>query len=315
MFGQTIVGLSLKKISSILLSIGRFRTKYCPKHRPRNIMENQPFLHPDSREDTEEVHEPRHRSFRKNLQPGHLVHFLIFATYTFGYIVLLLIHFRPSVTPFATSLYCKRQLQISSCLRTYIYSAIDRLRLEFVGKPYDDFEQSPWSGKPSAALDGAWHRLLEPTTIKVTEEELLRSNQSSIEFPNGGYMAWLGVFHELHCIKMLRQWIYKDHYQPNITSDAFGEWSIHAGTRLLQNAIVDTDSIDHCLDILRSAAMCHGDTTLTTFGWTDMKEKPMLNTRPIDHKCVNWEGLIGSIQSRVTTKDEMESLQNPYFSH
>ena len=67
---------------------------------------------------------------------------------------------------------------------------------------------------------------------------------------------------------------------------------------------------DHCLDILRSAALCHGDTTLTTFGWAN-KSKPMLNTRPIDHKCVNWSHLVSSVRDRIVGRDEMESMVNP----
>ena len=68
--------------------------------------------------------------------------------------------------------------------------------------------------------------------------------------------------------------------------------------------------IDHCLDLLRSAALCHGDTTLTTFGWTD-QPKPMLNTRLIQHKCVDWDALIKSVDHRVVAKEEIDSLVNP----
>jgi hypothetical protein len=28
---------------------------------------------------------------------------------------------------------------------------------------------------------------------------------------------------------MIRQWVYRDYYHPNLTSDDFEEWSIHAG--------------------------------------------------------------------------------------
>jgi hypothetical protein len=71
-----------------------------------------------------------------------------------------------------------------------------------------------------------------------------------------------------------------------------------------------TRILDHCLDILRSATLCHGDTTLTTFGWTN-KSKPQLNTRPINHKCVDWEQLIMSVEDRVVQRDEMEAMVNP----
>ena len=69
---------------------------------------------------------------------------------------------------------------------------------------------------------------------------------------------------------------------------------------------------DHCLEVLRSAAMCHGDTTLTTFGWADQAQ-PMLNTRLIEHKCVDWEALMASIKYRVVNHDEIAALVNPNF--
>ncbi|KAF2234770.1 hypothetical protein EV356DRAFT_144142 [Viridothelium virens] len=108
-------------------------------------------------------------------------------------------------------------------------------------------------------------------------------------------MAWLGVSHELHCIKMLRQWNYRDHYHPNLSESDHVHWDIHA---------------DHCLELLRSAALCHADTTLTTFRW-DQKPKPMLNTKLAPHKCVKWQPLIASLEHRVVSEREMQNLINP----
>ena len=37
--------------------------------------------------------------------------------------------------------------------------------------------------------------------IRVSEAELERGNQESVILPEGGgYLGWMGVFHELHCI-------------------------------------------------------------------------------------------------------------------
>ena len=37
--------------------------------------------------------------------------------------------------------------------------------------------------------------------IRVTEAELRRDTQDSVALPeSGGYLGWLGVFHELHCV-------------------------------------------------------------------------------------------------------------------
>lgn len=62
------------------------------------------------------------------------------------------------------------------------------------------FQDSPYTGSPSASTDRAWHDLMSKMTIRVTSQELERGNQSSVELPDGGHMAWLGVFHEMHCV-------------------------------------------------------------------------------------------------------------------
>ena len=56
--------------------------------------------------------------------------------------------------------------------------------------------------------------------------------------------------------------------------------------------------------------MCHGDTTLTTFRWDD-EEKPMLNTKLVPHKCVDWKALMASVGDRVVSKEEIEKMKNP----
>lgn len=56
--------------------------------------------------------------------------------------------------------------------------------------------------------------------------------------------------------------------------------------------------------------MCHADTTLTTFRW-DNKEKPMLNTKLVPHKCVDWEVLMDSVRGRTVSKEEVEGMVNP----
>ena len=56
--------------------------------------------------------------------------------------------------------------------------------------------------------------------------------------------------------------------------------------------------------------MCHGDTTLTTFGWAE-QARPMLNTRPISHVCVDWEKMMDSVRSRIVSREEVAGLVNP----
>ncbi|CAG8953112.1 hypothetical protein HYFRA_00003309 [Hymenoscyphus fraxineus] len=69
--------------------------------------------------------------------------------------------------------------------------------------------------------------------------------------------------------------------------------------------------IDHCIDWLRNAAMCHADTSaLAVFKW-DKGEHPMLNTHRVMHKCVDWDTMMGSHRDRLVSHDEVARMRNP----
>jgi len=60
---------------------------------------------------------------------------------------------------------------------------------------------SPYAGPPSESADQSWHDLLKDINLRVTGEEISKNNQESIALPEGGgYLAWIGAHHQLHCI-------------------------------------------------------------------------------------------------------------------
>lgn len=81
--------------------------------------------------------------------------------------------------------------------------ALPGLKVKHQFKLYDKFNESPFAGPPSTEVDEAWHNLMLNMSVRVTKEELDAHGQTSIELPGGGYLAWLGVFHELHCVVRL----------------------------------------------------------------------------------------------------------------
>ncbi|ROW01493.1 hypothetical protein VSDG_02060 [Cytospora chrysosperma] len=117
------------------------------------------------------------------------------------------------------------------------------LVVEYEFKKYDFFPNSSYIGEPGPENEKAWHDLMDSMAIRVTAEELAVHNQQSVPLPDGGYLAWLGVFHELHCVKLLRHWSWRDHYPEFANLSAF---------EMAHNMV----HIDHCLEILRSSALC-----------------------------------------------------------
>ena len=61
--------------------------------------------------------------------------------------------------------------------------------------------ESPYAGAPTLEIDRSWQDLLSHSNIRVTDEELARSHQTSVRLPEGGgNLAWMEVSHNLHCV-------------------------------------------------------------------------------------------------------------------
>ena len=57
--------------------------------------------------------------------------------------------------------------------------------------------------------------------------------------------------------------------------------------------------------------MCHADTSaLATFKW-DKTDKPMLDTRRVPHRCVDWEEMLSSHKDRMVSHEEVARMVNP----
>lgn len=96
--------------------------------------------------------------------------------------------------------------------------------------------------------------------------------------------------------KYLRQWIYRDHYHPNVGPDEEPHWLLHT---------------DHCLDLIRQALMCRADTSLMTFEWAAGRREPMLKLQSPEHACVDWEDLMDKVRARRVSHADMALLANP----
>ena len=81
------------------------------------------------------------------------------------------------------------------------FSSIKNVSVAYTETLFRNLTNNIYAGPPSPESDEEWKKLLAPMYIRVTEDELKRYNQHSVPLPEGGgHLAWLGVFHELHCI-------------------------------------------------------------------------------------------------------------------
>lgn len=148
--------------------------------------------------------------------------------------------------------------------------------------------ESVFAGKPSKETDDAWHNLLEPINLKVTADEMERLGQTSLAFSDGsGYLGTLGVYHELHCIKRLRKWFYKDYYYQNQTHEQMLEHESHTGKGNCKLA-AGSDPANMTKTIASSFCAKHRSATVTpqsqaSNGYTGRE----LNQRRRKERCIN----------------------------
>ncbi|KAH6664865.1 hypothetical protein B0J14DRAFT_238226 [Halenospora varia] len=141
-----------------------------------------------------------------------------------------------------------------------------------------------YRGPPSEKIDKAWKEIILPhkSLFRFTKDQLIRLNASEYaaeytEEMGGGYIAGLEVFHELHCVNMLRQATYMDYYSPKMT-----EWKDRDTLRF---------HLDHCIDMLRQKLMCNPDLGMTTYVWTKGWKQAFPNFNTV-HKCLPYDKVL-----------------------
>ncbi|KAI1264668.1 hypothetical protein F5Y18DRAFT_76394 [Xylariaceae sp. FL1019] len=178
------------------------------------------------------------------------------------------------------------------------------------GSPADSFLQyemtyfdkyahltSPFSKAPGPGLDAVWHEQLLGMNIRVTKDWLEPFGVDSVRFRNSSdVLVQLGIYHELHCLKKLKHWIHYSH-DVNTTSDA----------RIEEEAA----HIEHCLEWLRIAALCRGDTTLSTFRWSTTEPAFLETEYPIPRQCVKPESLLGWAKQHAVDITRSDLLERP----
>ncbi|GAB1318516.1 hypothetical protein MFIFM68171_08726 [Madurella fahalii] len=136
------------------------------------------------------------------------------------------------------------------------------------------------------------HELMAGTLIRVSNEELKLTGSDSIPLKSGGYAAGLGVGHNLHCVKQIKMFLYREHFYPNL--DPYGE---------------DFDYLqshaDHCLDFIRQGILCHLDYSLYTVYWGERRQDISTHRDPPVQKCVNWDKLKIWMTERAANTDEL----------
>lgn len=126
---------------------------------------------------------------------------------------------------------------------------------------------------PSQQVDAAWASLL-PQGGGFFKHPTLAPKKSCV-----------AVFHQLHCLDMLRQALYAA--SPELGGEP-GHKSAHAHHED-ENHEQSMYHIGHCFDLLRQTLMCRPDLTVEV-GNETLGGVTGFGT---EHQCVNWNSLMG----------------------
>ncbi|KZM25849.1 uncharacterized protein EKO05_0009063 [Ascochyta rabiei] len=164
-----------------------------------------------------------------------------------------------------------------------------------------DIVSSEYVGTPTPETEKAWERLTRFHNLRITEEEMHAMNlntSNAISFARGGgYHGMMGVFHELHCLKLVREATRPDHYYKN---KGKAERAVLAG------------HTDHCIEILRMGAMCRADPMIFPYHWVDANRVPN-PTWIQNHECVDWDHFEEWLETRRVDIHAPNVLVHPLY--
>ncbi|OTB06921.1 hypothetical protein M426DRAFT_318631 [Hypoxylon sp. CI-4A] len=133
-------------------------------------------------------------------------------------------------------------------------------------------------------VDAAWDAISAIGDTMISREEMIKlgldpGSSLAITDPDGnpGYRVAVEVFHQLHCLNLMRQNVYKDYYSP-----LGGDTS--APKHDLQG------HLDHCIDALRQFVMCQSDIGVFSFNFPFNDGDPWPNYST-PHTCRNFNSI------------------------
>ncbi|KIW69492.1 hypothetical protein PV04_05365 [Phialophora macrospora] len=152
---------------------------------------------------------------------------------------------------------------------------------------------TPFKGQPTPDVEAAWANITSIGMIRLTDADLTALNRHTYTLHpslGGGGMGFIAVFHQLHCIDMLRRGVSEWHYGHR--PDSSGGYHL-----------------DHCLDVLRQATMCRADTNILTWDWVPGMTLPVANGT-VEHTCRDFDAIYSWASARnVKFEDVLESAR------
>ncbi|KAL4250373.1 ustYa family protein [Pleurotus pulmonarius] len=140
----------------------------------------------------------------------------------------------------------------------------------FVGSKHD---RSPFQSPPSPELDERWEDLYHFGISRIPKAQAVKLPNATAAIPGdeSHYIAELDVFHQLHCLNIVRKTIYSEHYTDMHISLANNE-----------------EHVSHCIESLRQSVMCASDISVIVWQWDQEARKSRVRLDAV-HQCRDFD--------------------------
>ncbi|KAI1168254.1 hypothetical protein F5B18DRAFT_658592 [Nemania serpens] len=151
----------------------------------------------------------------------------------------------------------------------------------------DQFLEDEYSGYPSTSSEAAWAALWDFGAFRVPVNTLAGLNKSSANgdfrrVDEGGVGGLLEGAHQIHCLNLVRQFIYRDHWNySQLPSFSGGE-----KTR--------RHHVDHCIMTLKTVLTCDSDVTPYVFRRSESDGETVSVGFP--RKCRTYSNLVSWVK-------------------
>ncbi|KAF2245941.1 hypothetical protein BU26DRAFT_607235 [Trematosphaeria pertusa] len=144
-------------------------------------------------------------------------------------------------------------------------------------------DMSAYMGWPTDKKDELWTDLYRYMPVRVPKTEAHRLPNKTAHLTVDGweedYMVGIDVFHQLHCLNVLRRSFYPQRYR------GMGMWHPNGTLNMLGWV-----HIDHCIESLRQSLQCSADIAPIPFTWMP-ERKYMLLRMDTYHRCRDFDAL------------------------
>ena len=177
-----------------------------------------------------------------------------------------------------------KQVSMPSPILDQVHVELSTVRRN--GSLLPDHPTSIYRQEPSHEVDMAWHKLgnINPIPISAQDVRNIGYDPSiAAKWPEvyglgeDAYVARLDVFHEIHCLDMLRREVHFEHYYPQWSKGkAPSDHKVH---------------ISHCIYALLQSLTCSANTDPFIHYWVDVGDEPYPDFS-INRQCRNFDTIL-----------------------